>query len=434
MKWWLIGFLMLPWAPAAAATGAQKDEGEEQICLTIGHRWSGTLNETRDIRAAPIAPSFRAVMDAGGCARFQLIKETLIDWHIAFGDEQSTAAALMYLQTELLRDLPQPSLYAAALQEARQAAKPNTGRSQKGARNRRRFEQLSTADYEYRRIAQTALAAAEEFGSLAFLDRAEAAIRALQGRVVVLGAADTTEAEASNLAGDAARVTELRMRAAVLRADLTRSEADIKLAETLVQSAEQPLFRTAAEVAYSAGESFCDIAEGYGSKAEAVEQACRDDDLLEERVIGYWRNRAMLDLVMGAPENGSDELALRLLDQRDRRCCGLRISGDLFRLQLMLSDRHRRAFANPALAGKTDRYEEWQQALDHLERALRMAPPSEAPARFRRVAERWLAMWDQSGVALESTGGGGLPASLHRYATYLRRILPQLDAIAAGAE
>jgi hypothetical protein len=41
----------------------------------------------------------------------------------------------------------------------------------------------------------------------------------------------------------------------------------------------------------------------------------------------------------------------------------------------------------------------------------------------------------QSGSVRELIGGAGvLPTSPHRYASYLRRVLPHLDTIAVGAE
>jgi hypothetical protein len=145
----------------------------------------------------------------------------------------------------------------------------------------------------------------------------------------------------------------------------------------------------------------------------------------------------MLDLVIGAPANGSDEIALRLLEQERTsgggRCCGFGNSSDLLRLHLMLFDRHRRAFGEPVGTSKSDQYEDWQQALDQLGRAERMVPPFEAPARFRRIAEEWLMMWGKSGE-LEESAPRELPTSLHRHAAYLRRLLPHLDEIAAGME
>ena len=436
MKPWLLACLLMVWAPSAAAAG-EKDKEEGAICLAVAHHWSATLSETRNIRTVPIAPGFRAIMDGDSCARFQLAKRSLIDWHLAFGNEASTAAALSYLEAELLRGLPGPTLYTQALRDARQRAGPKQSSNDRPSAHRKRFEQLADKNYPYRQIAQFALAAAEEFGSLPLLVRSEAAIGALEGWLEVAGADESSAADRSTVHDDETLTTTLRTRAAVLRADLTRSEADIQAAEALLQSAERPYVMALGEEAYRGGEDFCEIDEE--NSTESARQACADDDFLAEQVIGYWHNRAMLDLVKGVADDRSVDIVLRLLERErissSRRCCHLGDMGDLLRLRLMLADRHRGALAKQAVDGEDEGYEHWWEALDQLEEAEALTRPDVAPERFRRIAERWLALWRQADAVRQSLElNAELAASHHRHAAYLRRLLPQLDAIAVGEE
>ncbi|HYW15240.1 MAG TPA: hypothetical protein VE891_03670 [Allosphingosinicella sp.] len=68
-------------------------------------------------------------------------------------------------------------------------------------------------------------------------------------------------------------------------------------------------------------------------------------------------------------------------------------------------------------------------ALDYASEAIRIAPPYEAPALFKRSAQVWLAYWSR---AEKSEGSLAWGAERARFATYLRTTLGSLDSVAAA--
>jgi hypothetical protein len=78
----------------------------------------------------------------------------------------------------------------------------------------------------------------------------------------------------------------------------------------------------------------------------------------------------------------------------------------------------------------------WRAALQDLEIAERLLGPPHEPQRFKRVAQRWLRLWSLANQFGEDDGRPNPAASdsRRRYATYLRRMLANLDAIATGAD
>jgi hypothetical protein len=236
------------------------------------------------------------------------------------------------------------------------------------------------------------------------------------------------------------------LRAAVLRARLTRSAGDIARARALIQTKDRPYYQRLAEEAFSGGHDFCDISRD-ASDREQLEASCEEDeDGLQERVVGHLLARAMLDLVADAPETGrgdsSDERALRVLElerlPERGRCCGRRSVDDIVRLRVARAEHYNRLFAAAAArGGPNEASEPWFEALADLQAAERLIVPFEAPQRFRRVAEAWLSLWAQGRAVGERSVDNVRAtdsAEKRRYATYLRRQIANLDAIATGAD
>jgi hypothetical protein len=76
-------------------------DGHDEICLTIARNWLGTAKERASIERQPVPQSFRSQIRAGGCARFQLMVTSLLDWHLRYGTAKSALTALRFLEREL---------------------------------------------------------------------------------------------------------------------------------------------------------------------------------------------------------------------------------------------------------------------------------------------------------------------------------------------
>ena len=353
---------------------------------------------------------------ADPCARWALDKESIVNWHLRFGNERGVAAALAYVERDYVREAPAVERYTAELARAWREAQRDLGAARDvrqpdgvnysaqalfvgASRTIQRLEALVGVRENFLFLARHYLRAAEEFGSLALLDKA-----ALYLRPAVEGAAFLEPLERQPAAAGLLhfnlhifRTDELRMREAVLRAHLARTPEDIARAGALLQSIERPLYRRLAETAFSGGDDFCDISDGWGG-AEELREACGADDEMQDRVVNYWISRAVLAQVAPSGEGREDELVMRLLQLEQLpdhgRCCYSDAVGDLRRLHLMRADRQRRAFAEAAARGDPfEARERWHEALDELAKAERLAPAAEGPARFRRIAQAWLDLW-----------------------------------------
>jgi hypothetical protein len=439
-----------------AAGARQPGEGEEVICLTIAVPWTPRNSDTSRIGSEPVPASFRRIMDAGGCGRFQLMKPDLITWHLRFGSERSATAALAYLEQELTSGAPAPRDHVAALQRAWRAALPDLRRAaatpqppgastsaahrvMERSRSIDRLTQLIYARQTYLDIAREYLRAGQEYASLPLLARAEAYLLAAEESARFLAPLNSQAPRLGllNIDADGFLEQDFRMRISVTKAIATRSPADLAQAQSLVAAAERPFYRLLAERSYSGGGDLCDISEGW-SGAEALESACRREDDVGERLTNYWINRAMLDLAQDRADADSVELALRLLDREQSgggggRCCLYVASEDVLRLRLTRAGAAARTFVRAANADPDRRSEAWSLALEELRAAEQSSPPHEAPARFRRIAEAWLELWRQ-GPALVPAGrrAEDLWPQRARYAAYLSSALDRLQEIALG--
>lgn len=90
----MIGAASLP-APARAVANESED-GE--ICVAIARRWAGTPAEREKILENPVPASFRQIYNSTGCGRWQLIVESLLDWHLRYGNAQSARRAIEFLE------------------------------------------------------------------------------------------------------------------------------------------------------------------------------------------------------------------------------------------------------------------------------------------------------------------------------------------------
>jgi len=445
---------------ASSLGGAAPPREEGSICVG-GPRWQPTLEETRAIEAVPVPTSFDRVFQ-DPCAERSSNDHNLIGWHMRFGSERSAAAAFAHLDSIYMRVMPQPERYVGALQSAWAQALPDLGRALKvkqpehsdfsaqwkfvaGSKPIGRLRALLFARESYRFLAFEHIRAAERFHSPVVLGAGERFLSTVASANQFLVPLEASDPSARLLALNLQifRSDELRMRAAVLRAELTRAPRDMAAAEAILVSLEEPIFRTLAREAYGGGPNFCDISPGAPGDAEKIEAACQDGDM-RERAEAFWISRGALDLIADRAakmaERG-DELAARLLERElasdSGRCCYRSAAEDLLRLRLLQGGHYRRALRDvAALRESGDAGEPWMAALNAFRNAEKLAPAVEDPAGFRQAANGWLETW-KLGPALfdprqSSVNYTDRPDD-RRYSAYLQRLLDSLDAIVSGA-
>lgn len=465
------------------ANAEPEDEGE--ICLAIGHIWRGDSEDIKRIRSIPVPDSYRRYFEEGGCTRFQLIEQSLIDWNLAFGDEHTTTLALAYLESEYRKGVPGPEDFgaglSAALQDARrtiEAAKlPRTGDPKRNARERRvrnspsvqRAVKAAGAYSQYVELAGAYIRAAEIYGSASLLEKAELYFAPAQAGAATLVQAETqldpSLGDFVQLSPRRSRdVPDLEMRIPILRARLSRSAQHLDSAAATMTRRYEPVFETAADNARDHSGEFCELnGDTKSEEIRALELACDDEHSLRIRTVDFWRNRAHLDLLMAGdpahfepvpyhrPVAGSD-FVRRSAPAGDAKPAGsffafgtaawlLRNRGvkerselpppldgygvDLFSLLLARSEMHARWSSGPG--GDPG---EIGLALDYAAQAARLVPPHDAPALFKRAGEAWLALWARAAMSDEAAHLRRGDRS--RFAVYLRTSLASLDAIAPG--
>lgn len=458
-------WLIVPIALCAAASGgaqgrqSEPDSNSQAICIG-GPRWRASLAESAAIETVPVPASYRLLFESTApCTRWALDEASLIDLHLRFGSEQSIVPALAYLERDDVRGEPAPEAYPAALERAWEAAQADLRRAHaiqqpqganysaqhrflEASRPVQRLEALVRTREKYVFLATQYLRAAEEFNALAMLDAADRylAVALAGGRFLAPRESEAPVAGLLYFNLHTFVTDDLEMRAALLRAGVTRNGPDIARAEAIVQAKERPYYPRLAETAFSGGDDFCDISDGY-SQAERLAETCRADDAdddAQDRVVNQLLGRAMLDVIAGRESVAgcceSNAIAFRLLAIErlpDRgRCCLRDPVEDIVRLRRARADFF---YRRP----NEDAFSNWYEALGELQAAERLIEPDLAPSRLRRIATSWLHIWDQRNALFEGRENGSSPdfaPELRRYASYLRHLLASLDPIAAGAE
>src|ERR1700754_3908043 len=110
----------------AAAQDTPGETGED--CIAIGTIWGGSSADVARIAEQPVPESFQRTFLGGGCARFSLIVQSLVEWHLAFGNEASTTAALDFLAANMMPDRDYAADLAKRIDAARSAAERDFAR------------------------------------------------------------------------------------------------------------------------------------------------------------------------------------------------------------------------------------------------------------------------------------------------------------------
>ena len=503
----LLAFALLAASGAAAQPPEPVEpppEEEGTVCLAVAHVWRGDNRDIARIREIPVPESFRSPFTAGGCTRFQLVEASLIDWHLAFGDEVTTTAALGYLAADPLADPATPADHGRLVARAWRAAEPDLRAAWAISRDRpgkdwRDFRAALDRSPRVRRLRalirgharlplpRPAISSRGRILPIAGLARPGSAAISRRSRRApacsILPPGPDGFPEDLEI-GNAlilrqhhpGEIQDVAIRLAIMAARLSRDPADIDAAARLLDANFSPVLRLAAENAERQGD-FCD--NGDSEDLAAIRAVCREEGDFSRRFTRFWRNQAMVDLLMAAdpdhygerprgppsatsgaswapapadpaagrnhPNVQSFSFAISILERGrlESELNGTVYGGDeedivalyLARADLFaaLAQRARRPNDPRAADAAADFL---VGALGDLARAARLVEAARHPGRFRQIATRFLALVDayeaDRARALEADYRGP-NAGYARQAAYFRTVLAALDRMAVGA-
>ncbi|WP_404335511.1 hypothetical protein AB2M62_16415 [Sphingomonas sp. MMS12-HWE2-04] len=444
--WSLLMMILADGSPAAIAPERKSD-----ICLTFARNWQGTHEELRRIAVEPIPQSYRRQYGWTWCEH--LMKGSLIDWHLAFGDERSTTEALRFLATTALEGMPSvrdaetalPAVWRkaqAAVQHrpiSPEASGPARYRQIEALRRDRAVRQLQmliVAHDRFAFLAEQYLRAAEFFRSRALLEEASryltpltnAEARFYEG-VRVAKAADGSilqyavgiEARGVNLLHD------LQMRYALTTARISGSAADLAAAAAVIEENDDAVMRAAIQPLLGDDGTFCetDVA------SEILAAACKGENDLPGRIRAFWRSKAQIELaedVRPAARNlsfSAFDVAWHAIDAAARPAFPESVhynsaTDDHVVLLLARAEAQFRRSQAPNIPAE-DATSLRREALGDLFRAERLTPPALNPNRFRQIAERYLSILQSEPQARQR----GMDEEM-RQAAYLRQVLAGL--------
>ena len=408
--------------PVLAQDESAKVDESELICLAVAHIWNGTEEDIARIEQQPVPDSFRRPFEGGGCPRFSLVEESLLQWHFRFGDEATASQALAYLENA---SLPQPAsgraLAAAiadlrpALEQMQQAIDGGDVRSALAVRNETDWSDMQAALAPFgahRFLADQYLTAARFYSSAAFVRRAAPHMAALdEFRDILEGEADT--AAAQRMVGlDFAPDHEVGQavlfeRYGTLRAALLGERDALPKFPNLASREVTSVI----ESAIWDGIPF-DHLERLAEDNDALEEALDDDSDLPKRMAVQWAEQAFADLArMQVDPDYRDSCDT---DTFDQALIGLFLSsmdghdyasgrgyrgvdwplneGDM-RVALLLAKADCASTVAARLAPDGDRQDlrrAFWEGLTALDAAHDIVPADRSPGRFRHIATRYL--------------------------------------------
>lgn len=390
----ILGALLAASGPQTAATPDEDDEVE--VCVTVLTFWSGSASDRRAIASDPVPESFRREFGWRGCQT--LDKPALLEWHLAFGTEQTSSAALAWLEQQTLAEGPGVAEFARIAKALSGASRQESSAQANAAR---------TALDRFSFLADQYLRAAEFYHSSALLAKAAPYVDAVR-----LGLAALDIDRFGELSDEAAE--ELQRRGWVERSDydLERwralairfaiARAQLSLAPNAIAAADRSIVRYAGKPPLADELTDAALEHGGDPCAEATSPSelaavCDREPNLPRRLATYWYYRALIDDLLD-PKDKTDRAfdgqaftnAARLMalidgDERDHPASDPARRHDA-RVALLLS--HAAAFARQAAARRSTSSEadyDWYPALRTLIRAERLTSPVTQPGRFRQI-------------------------------------------------
>lgn len=424
---------------------------ESEICVAIAQRWQGSIEDTRRIQSVPAPDSYRTQLEAGGCTAWQLVRESLLDWNLAYGDEKSALGALEYLAGQMLAGKPVRGDLANEL------ATLTRKRSRKHARSRGRgqsVDALVETAYAYRDLAMEYARAADFYSSPSLLTKAER-LAEPSLPVGLLLRMPREEGLSCQVGDQKCRLSEkpaelpefddyqdrkwreLDLQLAVARARIGGTENDFAAARAIFARNDDPHYDTAGAEAYQHGDDFCDI--GDSSYLSAWKEVCEEDNF-DARALTYWRYRAVFSVLAqatgreGLRSRGNEwdgETALRLIAAEERAHSEglpeLYFGATSYAITDIRFAMAERQFAKARTQDEADLY----HSLDLYWQAATYVQGTTHPGWLRRIGLRYLEVSE----TLEKARDRNRPLNPNhvRRIAWFRTVLPRLNAMAWGA-
>lgn len=488
--WWratVFGFLVALASPISAQEDG--DVGEQVICLAFARYWAGTREELLRIREDPVPITFRGPFEGGGCPRFNLVEDSLLAWHFAYGDEDTATRAIDYLERQSLPKPLEGSTVQATLHEAWDTAWPalqrrealadsgdNDARFALSRRDAslRRIDTLTATIEQHRFIADSWIRAARFHSSGAMLERAAPHMEVIRAFGAFLRAVEEQQAQIERTRIEP--FPDYNVEEGLLEARYITSRALLLGELDALPPANRPRPDDAElelEEIFANGIHIQELSNLNDNYSEAVARI-EGQTNWEHFVVLRWREEVLGDLArdMHRIYQGYDS-GVRTFDDppSQRRACASRgmhkalnglaaleldgysanelrgyprhLSGRSARddrIALMLAEAacHRRVSANAVDVGDFD------SALDALGRAMyvlstvrQLVQPDESPGRFRQIVEMYLDTADRCReMSIDRSGRRGhcTGAFDPQLAAYFEANLNALDWIAYGKD
>lgn len=390
-------------ASAPQTAPPSTDDDETEVCLLVLNLWRGSASDHAAIASVPVPESFRRQFGWRGCQ--PLDKPALLEWHLAFGTEQTSATALAWLEQQSLADVPKVGDVARDLKGLVKlaAARPTLAQA--------RLNALADALNRFTFLGDQHLRAAEFYHSPAMLAKAAPYVEAI--RIGLHELFDDqivgTDDEESSIAGLRRQLRlsgyqlgiwrDIDMRFAIEKTRLSRAQNDLEFAETLLALHAETL-PTREEATTNAIDHSGDPCADVSSPSE-LKAACENEGNFGRRLMSYWSYRAQVDDLR---DRGAEAFsrwgeeaffnATQLLqfeqDQNVRSGSSHTIRRRDALVALYIS--HAKALSRGATLGESTAEDaDYRRfaALDLLINAERLASPVTSPGRFRQIASQF---------------------------------------------
>ncbi len=451
-------------SPAIAQTSAQpNDEDEGQICILVAYVWNGTPEDVQRIREQPVPESYKR--HKGGACGGRADPSNLIGWHLRYGTETTVEQALRYIEGRdgsaeamaagLDRDLTK-ALTKLDEELNREREAENSRLDLSNPEKQRIFVVnmpsvndlggiKNTLNFNLLNNVNLYLSAAEVFKSRRLAAHARkrfASYRAIEEKLLPTrdgGKADmdvhaskaleyVQDSSSRNLTS-----LEIDLRLAVLEVTLDPSPEKLGEARQTIERRRKPVYANAPKEAFSGGDQFCDLNEERfrNDWEREIAAACKSDYAFVDKAMAYGYADAMLAILTDSEQrffgmwDWEDYVILHQKDAiHDHEIQGSLAGPDerVVDLKLAVADRN----FSKTKAGEKGHWS-YETAWQLLTELIPLANPAENPVRFRKIAERAIAVDDQ--MQKDDKGWGQRHAPLR---AYFRLNLKNLDKLAGG--
>ncbi len=312
---------------ATSFTQVTHAEGQDEICLSVARLYFPSSEAVNAIVDSPVPDELREIyQNRYFCDGWVQLEQSLLTTNLKYGDEDTTASALTFIESQVLRKSPsnrgvkRRAKKRAKLQlkvqkilaDLRQATESEARQTLSREYAELLAEIAATMPTPYGAVAGYYLEAAEFYLSAAFLEKASGHTDDQERQLDVYNQAATEQSVSNdeelqqlNLA-----LHHLKERIAVSRAVTDRSPDSIESAHDLMISRFNKAYEQVADVFhFGIPESICDLDE---KRLRLTEGDLRDiegdqffpeeceDEVWEHTIRIYWYRMSVLEMLMGA--------------------------------------------------------------------------------------------------------------------------------------